>query len=190
MSMTHRQRGRGLPRAFQHPQQRHIPPGRAAKHRASSESPRVTTATPVHNWVYRQQHAAGWRRFLSRLCPCVTHQPHSSSYALTGWRVLGQQRACTSRLEIPRLSRLLTQSRRNAPKMEPCWAWTHAEEPFLLLSRVASWEDHSGPFFNLFIETVHTISSLSQLNWNVNCSAKHVIKLKLNTAKYSSSTTV
>lgn len=117
---TQTERERGLPRAFQHPQQRRIPPGRAAKHRASSESPRVTTATPVHNWVYRQQHAAGWRRFLSRLRPRVTHQPHSSSYALTGRRVLGQQRACTSRLEIPRLSRLLTQSRRNAPKMEPC----------------------------------------------------------------------
>lgn len=123
MSVTHRQRGRRLPWSFQHPQQRHIPLGRAAKHRASSESSGVTMATPVHNWVHKHKRTAGLGHFLSWLWRRVTSSihytclPHSLACALTGQRVLRGSNVHVVSGNPQSLQTLLTQSRRNSPKM-------------------------------------------------------------------------
>lgn len=116
---TQTQRER-LPSAFQHLQASHIFSRQAANHRAASESSGVTKATPVHNQVHKHQHTQLVLGISCHVCarvspPQYIRLTHHSSYVLTSQRVSDNSvhGLC---LEIPFLSRILTQSLRNAPK--------------------------------------------------------------------------
>lgn len=115
--------------------------------KASSDSSGVTMATPVHNWVCKHKHTAGWRHFLSRLRRRITtsiqrnRQPHKFSVCEVVREYWGATSVHVLFGNPQSVQALVTLSRRNVPKMERCWAWTHAMELFNppLQSSVAFW---------------------------------------------------